>query len=581
MNAFLLYGLPAVVVIALLIWYFFMYRTDKLMPVVTPQNRNRILFTKALRQLNSKVTWKKDKEKEEWEGIFDYQSGHFRVRLTEDTPYLQLMYLFFYETDFPDLELVREICNLCNKGTETSRLVYSIDEKQGTVDVHILNGLYLPSTHTVEALQRTLNEIFSWQNTFTRRYNETKSESDDMPGRDHEKSTASISRELYMLHEMEMKRQVGQTEWHSSEHSPHLLRQLLAATFNMTDIVPARLVRFSEDGKVVVADDPDKILDFHYADCLICNNRWISTSALLCLEYYDPRRPARLRRLIINLGQEGQTAETFYYRATLTRVPLSADRMAPADAVETDALSRSVLLGYDLEPVRQADKFQYIWKEAEAKQKAGSTEKLTDDERLLLSLKDAHLGLNVYRGKQLFLQRRYYEALLLLEDAYRHIIRMPVKALQAAHSVYFEVCYLVGFCYSQLHQYERASYYLEFTLPLHRVNYTEAYVNNLVASGDIRSLNIIDSLLSQVIPSSDDEDDGEDGEDSHSHDRQPMQELMPFANFLRRSKTEVLIAQHRYKEAEALLQQLLTDPENTDFVLKELAHIKKLKEKNE
>lgn len=79
-------------------------------------------------------------------------------------------------------------------------------------------------------------------------------------------------------------------------------------------------------------------------------------------------------------------------------------------------------------------------------------------------------------------------------------------------------------------------------------------------------------LLSQVIPSSDDEDDEE-----HAHDSQPLEELMPFANFLRRSKATVLIAQQRYKEAETLLQELLNDPENTAFVLKELAHIRKLK----
>ncbi len=570
MDVFFLYGLLVVIVVALLVWYFFTHRPDKLVPIIDDQKCHRILLTKALRQLNSKITWKKDKD--EWEGIFDYQSGHFRVRQTKDTPYLQLMYLFFYETDFSDLELVREICNLCNKNTEISKLVYSIDEKQGTVDLHILEGLMLPAKHTVEVLQRALNEIFSWQNAFTRRYNEAKGENDKTPGRDQEKSAASISRELYMLHEMEMARQTGQAEWHTSERSPEPLRQLLASALNMTDIVPARLTRFHEEGPSEVIDDPERILNFHYADSLICDNQWAGTSAVLRLDYYDPRRPARLRHLLIVLNREDQTAETLYYRATLTRIPLSADRQMRTDAVEGDDLSRSVLLGYDLDSDKQADKFQYIWKEAEAKQQAGSTETLTDDERLLLSLKDAHTGLNVYRGKQLFLQRRYYEALLLLEDAYRRIIRLSAKDLHTMQDVYFEVCYLVGFCYSQLHQYERAAYYLEFTLPLHRVNYTEAYVNTLVAAGDIRCLNVIDTLLSQVIPSSDDEDDEE-----HAHDSQPLEELMPFANFLRRSKATVLIAQQRYKEAETLLQELLTDPENTAFVLKELAHIRKLK----
>ena len=60
MDVFFLYGLLVVIVVALLVWYFFTHRPDKLVPIIDDQKCHRILLTKALRQLNSKITWKKD-----------------------------------------------------------------------------------------------------------------------------------------------------------------------------------------------------------------------------------------------------------------------------------------------------------------------------------------------------------------------------------------------------------------------------------------------------------------------------------------------------------------------------------------
>ena len=107
-------------------------------------------------------------------GHFDFQSGHFSVRLEKESPYVRLSYFFFFSASTNDIELVRCVCNLCNLNTETSRVVYTVNEKEGLTDVHIVCTLLLENHTAHEAIERALNNIFNWQNVFLRKFNELK-----------------------------------------------------------------------------------------------------------------------------------------------------------------------------------------------------------------------------------------------------------------------------------------------------------------------------------------------------------------------------------------------------------------------
>jgi hypothetical protein len=58
-----------------------------------------------------------------------------------------------------------------------------------------------------------------------------------------------------------------------------------------------------------------------------------------------------------------------------------------------------------------------------------------------------------------------------------------------------------------------------------------------------------------------------------------MHEMVAFVGFLKRRKAYLLVSLERYDEAESLLKQLLNDPENSGFALRELAYIQKKKGK--
>jgi tetratricopeptide (TPR) repeat protein len=532
------------------------------------QDDNKLSLNYALKQLNCKVRWERDHD--DLIARYVFQNGRYRIRLEKDSPYVRLSYSFIYETDLSNLELVRNIINQCNMNTETCRLVYTLDEKSGVINVHIVSALLLTDSTVREVLERAMANAFKWQNTFVRKYQELEAASKNIPNRDPEKNMASWMREVFLLREQEMMHQDGGPEWHEQASEAITLSRLLASVMGLSDIVPLRL-SLTRDTATQRWEDADEILAFPVSSPLIAEGSFSHLSALAQLEYYDPRNPVRLRRMSLLFEQDGKTPETLYYRITLALSPLSVDTAVSSESLEAQRTMNSVLLGYDLTPSNQRlEQFRYLWKEAMGKLKAGDTEHLTEDERLLCEVQSPHLAQAIVRGKVLYEQKRFYEAVLLLEDAFHSMLGVVDTRNRPAHDAFYEVCYLVGSCYVSLHQYQRACYYLQLTLPLRRITYTVAYINCLVNGDDFRAMAVINELLFEL-QVSDEEGSAEVPVEHHAQ--------QSFHSFLKRRKAYLLVKKGSYDEAEKLLKQLLDDPENSSFALNELAYIQKIKEK--
>ena len=142
------------------------------------------------------------------------------------------------------------------------------------------------------------------------------------------------------------------------------------------------------------------------------------------------------------------------------------------------------------------------------------------------------------------------------------------KLSKSEIGVFLEVCYMLGYCYNELRQYDRAYYYLSFVTGLNRALYAEEYVNCLINLGDHRSLMAIDNILEDLHSSISEDEEGEID-----------QSLRPFLHFLYRRKAYVLIELRRLDDAEEILRQMIDDPESGDFALDELAYIQQLREK--
>ncbi len=533
------------------------------------QDDNKLSLNYAMKKFNCKISWEKDHE--DLVARYTYQGGHFGLRLEKDSPYVRLTYPFFFDAELDNVELVRNVCNHCNLNTETSKVVYTVNEERGVIDVHIISELLISDNTVKEVMERAMENIFKWQRTFSAKYNELKESSRKVVNHDPEKAYASQARELFLIREQEMIHQTDGPEWHEEPLHPIRLRHLLASAMGLNDIVPARMTMVC-DTEVSLMEEPDTILDYDISSPLIADGKFIHRSAMSLLDFYDPRNPVKQRHLTMDFEQEGHTDDTLYYRITLSLAPLSKTRSDLPDDLERQKFMTSVLLGHDLLPSeRRLEEFRYLWKEALAKQKSGHTDEMNDDEKLLMELQSPNYGVAMLQGRALFEQQRYYESVHLLENVFHHLQASLDRLGLSGQSAFMELCYLIGACYNGLHQYKRAAYYLQLTLPAHRMVYTQTFINCLVNGNDFRAMNFIDSFLQDLQPVV-----GGERLDEASND---MHDAVAFVGFLKRRKAFLLVKNERYDEAESLLKQLLDDPQNSDFALKELAYIQKKRQK--
>ena len=537
-------------------------KKEKKDPLADIQNQRKEIVAQALKGLNCECNWKT--EDDEDVAIFDFQSGHFSIRIRKETPYVEMLYLFFYQTNIENIHLVRTVCNSCNINGENTRAVYSISEGSNNVDVHVITTFLLEQKTAQQILKRTMTSTFQCQNMFIRQINESLSDNEKSDNHDAEKDQAQWKREIELLSEQEIMHQDAGPDWRSNEEEPLELRNVLATALNLKDIAPQRLVIAANDS-IDSMENADAILSYHLSKPLIKGGDFIANEAMLNLKYAAPSHPHAERDITIHLNAERKAEQALYFRITIAIVPLSIDSAVPFESRENRPVVCSFLTAFDLSsPKQRLDKFHYMWKEAIELHKT-HPEELTEEQRLIGECMDSHLSYNIFTGSVLFQDKRFYEALRYLENAY-HSSKHQVKDLKPSEQeVFFHICYLIGFCYTELQQYEKAFFYLEMTMPIRRITYTMEYVNCLVNSADYRALDIINNLMNEAQNPNDEENDT------------PPPHIKAFMNFLKRRKAYVLIDQQKFDEAKAMLQNMLDEPENSDFAINELAYLQKRK----
>ena len=525
----------------------------------------RAIINKTLAEINCKGTWGEVKDDDSVS--YKYQGGHFRIRLEKDSPYVKLMFLFFYETSAENIHLVRELCNQCNLHADMAHVVYYLSGESNTIYLHLLASLQLDNDNAKTTLEQAMLEMFRWQNTFTRWFAENKEESQRDEHHDYEKSNADARRELFLLHEQELLHQDAGSDWRSSSDESICLQQFLSTVFNLREVTPVKMDVTTSQGHTVLTER-DAILDYDLSTPLIANGQFVCDSAMLHVVFTTAEKPDKERSVSIHLNAERQGDRSLYYRISALVIPLSLQPLFPFRSQETVLKSISLLAAYDLDsPKQRLAEFQYMWKEASRKNDNGEEDQLTEEESMLLGCLDPDLGYNLYHGMVKFRKGRYYEALRHFVNAYQVYAPRVPKLNSSQQDIYFNLCYHIGFCYCELKLYVEAHYYLEQTLPLHRITYTQEYVNCLVNGKDFRAMPFIDSLLEEIKGTMEDDDDEKDLQAG----------IKDFINFLNRRKAYIYVDQQYYDKAEKMLKKMLDEPENMDFAIDELAYIQKLK----
>lgn len=529
-------------------------------------SENKRIVSKALKALNCTGEWRKEGDAALVR--YTFQSGHFGIRIIGNCPQVELSYLFFAEAEMKDINIVRHVCNHFNLNSTGPRFSYSINEETNIIDMHILTPLLLDDDRAKDILSSAMVDMFLWQNSFIRSLTDVKKEAKSSATSDLEWSEKEVARDFFLLREQELRHQKKGAEWRQNDKEAATLKQWMDKVFGLVDVVFSELTVVTDT--ITVINDRESIASYNLSDTLIVDGAFVRQKAMLDLVFFLPAHPTTRRRMTFSIQQADGCEDVLYYQVVATLLPLPSGIGRPLHSKEVQVQSHSVLLAYDLRSTKQLqDEFVYMWKEAKSKIANGEENQLTEEQRLIANVGSIDAARFVYRSRTLYRQKRYYEAISCLENAYRLLNSNIDKKSLEERNLFLEVCYMLGFCYNELQQYDRAYYYLTFVTGVNRTLYAEEYVNCMIYLGDYRSLMTIDGILEDLHNSIVEDEEGEVEQSVH-----------PFLQFLYRRKAYVLVELHRFDEAEEMLRQMIDDPESGDFALDELAYIQQLREKD-
>ncbi|NDW12373.1 hypothetical protein D0T50_05650 [Bacteroides sp. 214] len=507
---------------------------------------------------------------------FSFQGVYFSAKILPDEPHIKLMIYSFHETSITDLNLVRQVCNLLNMEINTSRYVYSIDSKENRVYIHLfIDLLLLENTPNIkDYIKECLAKNFQYMHYYIHRFDELKKDTTD---NDPEEDCANQERELFLLREQEINHQQENWQWRLNETENLTLWQFLNTVLDMHDVALSQLTIVTHDMRVIT--DSVEISSFNLLRTIIDISKekklsFICENATLIITYSDTcnKKKSVNQIITINLHAEGKTSQSshskqsFYVRITCCKPPLNIDRNQSLVSKRNDVKVRSLLVAFDTQPVElKKAEFEYMWQDAKDKVKEGKRNELTEEQQLIYDCVYPSVAYNLYWGKILFRDKRYYEALLHLENVYYMSQKEYHIMNDSDKEVFYEICYLIGFCYCELKQYQHAYFFLDITFRATKsIMYAYEYINCLTNSNDFRALMAIDYLMERIKQNNNEEEEIDPA-------------TISFFHFLRRRKGYALINSGYLDEAEEIFKAMLDEPENKDYALGELAYIQQLK----
>ena len=406
------------------------------------------LVEQTLRAMNCEHHWE-DEEDGERVVAFDYQNGHFRIRLEKGTPYVRLMYLFFYNTSADNLQLVRHICNQCNLNSECERIVYSTNEEKNEVDVHAMSGVLLTEGNARETLARAMQSMFSWQNAFDRRFKELQKADPKVNG-DVEQAAMAWGHEMSLLREMEMTHvfEEGVREPAEGESSVSL-KDIAHRAFGIEGmtIEHVEMLDGPKRGQTIEGEDAESLSPrtiVEQDDAPDAKKRFALRGGAIVTYHESARKD--LRTMMVMMSRDGESDETQYYRLTLTIEPLSGSYNRVHFGQQANLPQTvSLLMAIDLVSDKQRnDKFRYMWKEALERGKTGDIDSLTEEQKMVYEFVDESLAKDMYHGRRLFSNNCFAEALVHLERAFERLMQDFNKLRNSQKETFFEVCAMVS-----------------------------------------------------------------------------------------------------------------------------------------
>ena len=509
-------------------------------------------FKAFLRQNNCKSAEYHDKDDKSTRYYFDYQGGHFVADIKDNNRGVDITFPGIADMPIDELPLVRTLCNHYNASNTLLKFTYSTSEEDNKAHVHLS---FFANTVWPDELPESLTACFFFQRQFCDEYQRLRQSALETGTDDVERDHQLLVRERHLLAEQEMRHQPGQAEqWDLSTGKPSI-NQLLERMLGLKGVSCSAV---ELDGQTTLDGNDPTALDT--VASRLSADHVLTALARLTLGDSDSVRYATL--LFVGEPSDSDTAEYCRVTATLTAAAPSRTASLNSESQLPQSCTALIALGGP-DAAKQRAEFDYMWKDAQLKRRDG--EALDELQQLIVDVSDANIAYNMYWGRKLMLDGCYCQALPHLENAFNALRTLYLELNKELQGAFTEICYYIGFCYTELRLYRDAYYYLDYVRGGGNVRHTTELINCLANGKDFRLFSVTDDIAQAI-------------REQYEHDEDIPDGLQRFISFMRRRRAYALIDHHQLDQAEKAFTALLDDPESSDYALSELAYIKRLRE---
>lgn len=505
---------------------------------------------------------------------FSFQGGDFYIEGLANSVYTKIVMPNIGMLPMEDLVTARILCNMVNSNAPSQvRLEYYLTDDEKNVGFNVVMGgpimSVIPKVDVY--LERNIEMGFNLRNSYSRALDVLREEQQKTKTEDVEEEYSSRRRELYLLRECEL----NQYNYKRVDVVKEYLLPDFLNNIGLEKLAINKVVATANTGESVAYESEELAQVDVFKTLLKVNSEEIAKTSFkydwVNLVVTGTHKGDGERSSVVNVFVEadGETEHTLYARVTVSVPGQPVSESIKAGSPDNKAFAKTFVIAFDKVSDRgRVAEVEYMRKDAYDKLEAGKTDELTDEQALLLDCEIPDAREELYFGRKLFNSGRYYEAIVRLLVAYTHLRASFDHLSPRMRETFGEVCYMLGFCFAELQQYEKALYYLEIVAFKVCVKYDMEYINCLVNSGDVRAMGAVMKATEQVqkVLSRIDEEDSE------------MPDIERYNRFLLRRRCYLLIEKGNYDEAEALLKPLVDDPRDGSFAMRELSYIQRKRE---
>ena len=375
----------------------------------------------------------------------------------------------------------------------------------------------------------------------------------------------------------------------SNKENPATLGFILETLFDIRKedlywmhIFSSDFYRSNTDDRII--DDKDKIWDYNLFDAIICMNdmgesiskEGQNTTITIRYDkaYYkrEDRESCEDKSILYNdnsiilfLRNISASGEGTRYMRVSVMIPdfVSDDDMRASRSKNSPQTMSFVLAWDETDPTDRLGKYQQLFDSLVEKNKNG--QELTEDENLIMTtcMHRRSIGSDFGYAKWLLEEKRYFDALIQFMKVY-DVLKLLHEG-DYNEEVYCDTCWSLGFCYSELQQYEKAYYYLNVFSDVDKcfkLQYVTEYINSLCNNNDGRAMRLIQYWIQKL-----------------QEKKELSEDDTTLYLFLLRRMAYLLIEMKDYDVAEDLLKGLLKfkQRDTVEFAIQELEYLKKIR----